>query len=72
MKGKEMQKHFLKEKIEIGFDQERELLAHDSQKKKRTPLLFYVRPIYFFILITSTLAALGINGFMAIKYFITH
>lgn len=67
-----MRKYFLKEKIESGFEQERALLAHESENKKKISMLSYVRPIYFLILITATLAALGMNCFVAIKFFMTH
>ena len=67
-----MQKHFLKEKIEAGFEEERELLEHESEKKEKLPALSYVRPFFFTILLTVTLIALAINGWTAIKFFITH
>ncbi|WFR75738.1 hypothetical protein P9166_12565 [Lactococcus lactis] len=67
-----MQKHFLKEKIESGFEQERELLEHEAEKKPKLPVLSYVRPLFFTVLLTVTLIALAINGYTAIKFFITH
>lgn len=67
-----MQKNFLKTKIESGFEQERELLQHEVTKKEKLPILLYVRPLFFTLLLTITLLALGINGFAAIKYFITN
>lgn len=67
-----MQKDFLKSRIEDGFEQERELLQYEREKEESLPILFYVRPLFFALLLTITLIALGINGFTAIKYFITH
>lgn len=67
-----MQRNFLKEKIKLGFEQERELLEHESEKKEKIPALAYIRPLFFTILITVSLIALAINGFTAIKFFITH
>lgn len=67
-----MQKNFLKTKIESGFEQERELLQHEVTKKENLSVLLYVRPLFFTLLLTITLLALGINGFAAIKYFITN
>lgn len=67
-----MQKNFLKTKIESGFEQERELLKHEVTKKETLPLLLYVRPLLFALLLTVTLLALGISAFTAIKYFITN
>lgn len=66
-----MQKHFLKEKIESGFEQERELLEHENEKRPKLPVLSYVRPIFFTVLLTVTLIALVINIFAAIRFFIT-
>lgn len=66
-----MQKHFLKEKIDSGFEQERSLLEHEVEKKPKLPILSYVRPIFFTLLLAVTLIALAINGFTAIKFFIT-
>ncbi len=67
-----MQKHFLKEKIEIGFKEEQKLLEHEPLKREKLPLLFYVRPLYFAILVIATLSALLINGVTALKFFMTH
>ncbi|HFC9197507.1 hypothetical protein [Enterococcus lactis] len=66
-----MHKDFLKSKIELGFEQERELLKYEKVKKERLSLLSFVRPIFFATLLTVTLIALAINGFAAIKFFIT-
>ena len=66
-----MRKHFLKEKIEAGFEEERELLEHEPEKKAKLPALSYVRPVFFTILLTVTLIALAINGWTAIKFFMT-
>lgn len=67
-----MRKHFLKEKIEAGFKEERELLEHDPEKKGNLPALSYVRPLFFTILLTVTLIALAINVLTAMKFFMTH
>lgn len=67
-----MRTHFLKEKIEAGFEDERELLEYEPEKKAKLPALSYVRPVFFTILLTVTLVALAINGWMAIKFFMTH
>ncbi|MEG1486124.1 MULTISPECIES: hypothetical protein [Lactococcus] len=66
-----MQKNFLKERIESGFEEERELLNHEVEKKERMPIILYFRPVYFFIMITATLAALASSGFTALKFFIS-
>lgn len=67
-----MRTHFLKEKIEAGFEDERKLLEHEPEKKAKLPALSYVRPIFFTILLTVTLIVLAINGWTAIKFFMTH
>lgn len=67
-----MKKRFLKEKIEAGFEEERELLEHELEKRVKLPALSYVRPVFFTILLTVTLIALVINGWTALKFFITH
>lgn len=67
-----MQNHFLKEKIESGFEEEKELLEHEPDKKAKVPFLFYVRPIYFTILIAATLTALALNGYKALEFFLSH
>lgn len=67
-----MRKHFLKEKIEAGFEEERELLEHEPEKKTKLPALYYVRPLFFTVLLTVTLIALAINGWTAIRFFMTH
>mgnify|MGYP003622480234 CR=1 FL=1 len=67
-----MRKPFLEEKIEAGVEDERELLEHEPEKKAKLPALSYVRPIFFTILLTVTLIALAINGWTAIKFFMTH
>lgn len=67
-----MRTHFLKEKIEAGFDDERKLLEQEPEKKTKLPTLSYVRPAFFMILLTVTLIALAINGWTAIKFFIIH
>ena len=67
-----MQKDFLKSKIETGFEQERALLEHEIEKKEPLPILSYVRPIFFGVLLSVTLIALVVNGFEAIKFFLTH
>jgi|GEM_PF-2331683 len=67
-----MSNNFLKSKIETGFDAERELLKHEVSESNNLPLLAYVRPILFAVLLSVTLIALGINIFGAISYFIKH
>ena len=67
-----IRKNFLKEKIKAGVEDERELLEHEPEKKAKLPALSYVRPIFFTILLTVTLIALVINGWTAIKFFMTH
>ncbi|GAP03435.1 hypothetical protein FPFC_080100 [Fructobacillus pseudoficulneus] len=67
-----MSNNFLKSKIETGFDAERELLKHEDSESNNLPLLAYVRPILFAVLLSVTLIALGINIFGAISYFIKH
>lgn len=67
-----MQKDFLTTKIEEGFDQERELLQYEVDKKEPVSLLLYTRPLFFALLLMLTLLALGINIFGALKYFMTH
>lgn len=67
-----MSNNFLKSKIESGFDAERELLKHEASESNHLPLLAYVRPILFAVLLSVTLIALGVNIFGAISYFIKH
>lgn len=67
-----MRTHFLKEKIEAGFEKERELLEHEPEKRAKLPALSYVRPLFFSILLTVTLIALAISLLTAIKFFMTH
>lgn len=67
-----MQKTFLEEKIKRGFEQEKELLQCEITKKEKISILFYVRPIFFVLMLTISLAALGIRSFGVIKYFIVN
>ncbi|MGV9036684.1 hypothetical protein ACN9TC_13630 [Lactococcus lactis] len=54
-----MRTHFLKEKIEAGFEDERKLLEHEPEKKAKLPALSYVRPILFYDFIDGDLNCLG-------------
>lgn len=67
-----MKSNFLKRKIAAGFEEERQLLKHETEKRPSLPILSYIRPIFFAVILTVAFIALGINVFGAVKYFITH
>ena len=67
-----MQNNFLKNKIDAGFEEERQLLEHETEQRPSLPFLSYVRPVFFTVLVSVTMIALGINVIGAVKYFMTH
>lgn len=67
-----MHNNFLITKIEKGFEEERQLLKHEVDKHPKLPLLSYIRPIFFAVLLMVTLIALGFNVAEAVRYFIVH
>ena len=65
-----MEKHILKRKIDSGFEKERQLLEHEVGTGLKLPILSYVRPVFFTILLTVTLIALIINVVISLKFYI--